>query len=187
MQTDFLSFLVVKLFRSVPRLLILTPFCFPFLPSAISSRDPSSSPQFPVPFVQNQPAFLPSFPASSKPGLFYLKIFSPFQSPADPPLVCEFLFFAPVFSLLIKSPFGPLFLTACLQFAWVCPWVRPSGFEYNKWGHSRSSHASPSHDTSSTVLQRWACMFWIMSKSLLSPHFGLSITLVVDKLSLICS
>ena len=31
------------------------------------------------------------------------------------------------------------------------------------------------------MLHRWACMLWIMSRSLLSPHIGLSITLVEDK------
>lgn len=45
------------------------------------------------------------------------------------------------------------------------------------WSGSRSNHASRMHDTTPTVLDWGVCRFWIMGRSILPPHFGLSITL----------
>lgn len=36
----------------------------------------------------------------------------------------------------------------------------------NVWFCSRSRHSSPSHDTTSTMFYRWACMFMIMRRSI---------------------
>ena len=139
MQTDFLSFLVVKLFRSVPRLLILTPFCFFSLPSfrdllpgpcqlsPVSSSlrpEPTSiPPEFPVhpspvsapenPSRNYSTPFIQHNPASSNPDSFYFYFFPVPVSRRSSSRLREFLFFAPVFSLFIKSPFGPLFLISC--------------------------------------------------------------------------
>ena len=141
----------------VQRLLNLTRFCFSLPPFRDLFPGPCSCSSFQFSSVQNQPAFLLSFPctrfqspllkippATIQPPLFnavlllvtrtlFIFIFLLSQSPADPPLFGEslVLFWTPVISLLIKSPFGLLFLTPCLLFAWVCPRVRPSGFEYN--------------------------------------------------------
>ena len=147
----------------VQRLLNLTRFCFSLPPFRDLFPGPCSSSSFQFPSVQNQPAFLPSLPctrfqspllkippATIQPPSFnavlllvtrtlfifiFIFIFLLSQSPADPPLVGESFFcFRPLYILYwLNRPLGYYFLTPCLLFAWVCPRVRPSGFEYNSW------------------------------------------------------
>lgn len=46
-------------------------------------------------------------------------------------------------------------------------------------------HVRPSEDNASTMLYRRACMLWIISRSFFSPHFDISITLVIINLAFI--